>query len=199
MIKIAICGKAKSGKNTLACSIVEQLKLDNYATIAFADPIKRVIKKMYPSISNEILWGPSEMREQTIPHASKDNKPLTIRQLLCDLGDFGRQYNENIWIMNFEHEYLSKPNAQAIICPDVRFRNEFTYLKSQGFFMIRILRADCMNLAHVSEKQQEQIKNNEFDVIVNNNVSLEQLIADINNNIIPKLKIHNIASLHGCH
>jgi hypothetical protein len=187
MFKIAICGKAKSGKNTLAHFIVKQLKLDHYAMIAFADPIKRMIKKMYPNISNEILWGSSEMREQVIQYALKDNKPLTIRQLLCDLGDFGRQYNENIWIMNFENEYINK-NTQAIICPDVRFRNEFTYLKSQGFFMIRILRSDCMNLTHVSEKQQEQIKNNEFDVIINNNVSLEQLIIDINNNIIPKLK-----------
>lgn len=193
MYKIAITGKANSGKNTLGELVIDHLheliiekrgrsELNKQARyIAFADPLKKMARIAFPSIPRKWLYGSSKYRAEIIPGAFKEGVPLTVRQLLIDLGnDFGRKYQSDLWIRNLEHRVnkLSKGKAQAIVVTDCRFRNEFDYLKSAGFYQIRLLRDSHTKINDVSETNQDGILDDEFDYIVNNNGTLSDLIKE---------------------
>ena len=109
MYKIAITGQANTGKNTLSRMLVKELRKTkgNYlgaSYLAFADPIKEMVSVMFPQIPKKHLYGSSEFRKEIIKGAiDKDGNPLTIRQLLIDLGtEMGRKYKESIWLDNFD-------------------------------------------------------------------------------------------------
>lgn len=180
MYKIAICGKANTGKNTVSKLIIDKLVRKNATVkfVAFADPIKKMIRTAYPEIPRKWLYGSSKFRTEVIPGAFKDGVPLTVRQLLIDLGnDFGRAHKPDIWLRNFDNTYgkLVKKNTRAVIVTDVRFRNEFDHLKKLGFYQIRLLRDEYTKINDISETNQDGIADSEFDAVIRNNSTLEDL------------------------
>jgi hypothetical protein len=182
MRKIGITGKANTGKNTvaklLAKGLTDDVTGDRPQFIAFADPIKKMVKLSFPEIPNKWLYGSSKYRSEIIPGAFKDGVPLTVRQALMDLGnDFGRRYQSDIWIHNFDARFrkLIKKNILGIVVTDCRFRNEFDYLKDLDFFQIRILRDDHAKIDDESETNQDGILDSEFDAVIRNNGTKEEL------------------------
>jgi len=57
---IAINGKGRSGKDTVAGIIAEEY---GFTQVAFADVLKRVLQEVY-GFTDEQLWGPSENRDK---------------------------------------------------------------------------------------------------------------------------------------
>ena len=186
MYKIAICGQANSGKNTTANLILQELaKKKNKdqlisKVIAFADPIKEIVLKMFPGAVKEFLYGRSELRSLKIPDAVDTNgNSLTYRQSLIDIGTMGRKYNPNIWVNCFDKTYkdimvnnqiLSSvgQETEALIVSDLRFREELDYLKKENFFIVKLLRNEVTIINHKSETDQLGFKNEEFSSIINN-------------------------------
>jgi hypothetical protein len=209
MYKIAICGRANTGKNTLAnllsheicCKNDEEFQARNpgatlqffsWKSMAFADPIKEIVEIMFPNCNKECLYGPSALRSEAIPGAFKDGKPLSYRQALIDIGtEVGRAYNDKLWLENFDHRYsqlLINKKYNLLIVTDVRFRNEYEHLKKLGFFQIRLYRETGMSeINHVSETDQNSIRDEEFDYVLFNNKSLDDLKEEVKCNIIPRL------------
>jgi Cdc6-like AAA superfamily ATPase len=186
MYKISITGKANTGKNTVSKLIVKELrnkfkgqKTISYEYVAFADPIKAMIRLMFPTLPEKYLTGSSQNRTEAIPGAFKDGKPLTVRQLLIDLGTgFGRACKETIWLDAFDHTFEKLQNKSVVIVTDVRFRNEFDHLRDKGFYKIRLLRdaeVQTSQSNHISETNQDGISNDEFDFVINNNGTLKDL------------------------
>lgn len=194
MYKIAICGKANSGKNTVSKFIVKELRRQpkdkphlSCKYIAFADPIKAMIRLMFPSLPEKYLTGSSSYRSSIISNAFKNGQPLTVRQLLTDLGtEVGRSYNQTIWLDAFDNAFeKAKANDyDIVIVTDVRFRNEFDHLKKLGFYQIRLLRGEpelSVKTGHSSETEQDTIKDDEFDYILHNNSTLKDLKKEVTN------------------
>jgi len=181
MYKIAITGKANSGKNTVSRLLFKELKLTTAKYLAFADPIKEMIQTAYPELPREWLYGSSELRKNVIPGAFKNGVPLTVRQLLIDIGNFGRAYKHDIWLRNFDIrlntalKLKKKDKPQAIIVTDCRLRNEFDHLKSLGFYQIRLLRNNHAKINDISETNQDDIDDSEFNSVLYNNGTLEEL------------------------
>lgn len=205
MYKIAISGKANTGKNTLSKIIVGELRAKtrnwykkrhssrsplDVKFMAFADPIKEMIQVMFPEIPDEWLYGPSKYRNEVIPGAAKDGKPLTVRQLLLDLGTgLGRGIKDSVWLDNFNHRFKKNKRRDIVIVTDVRFRNEFELLKDKGFYQVRLYRDTGQpEIKHVSETNQNTISDDEFDYVIHNNKSLDDLEQEVISNIIPNLK-----------
>lgn len=209
MYKIAICGRANTGKNTLAKLLEQEIyevervrwEADPYKAgcrltwkaMAWADPIKEIVQIMFPHANAECLYGPSHLRADPIPGAFKNGKPLTYRQALIDIGtEVGRAYNDKIWLENFDHRYeqlLLKQKLDLVVVTDTRFRNEFEHLKKKGFFQIRLYRETGMApIEHISETNQSTIRDEEFDYVLFNNKSLDDLKEEVRTNIIPRLK-----------
>src|ERR1700722_4549170 len=109
--KIALFGKANSGKDTTANLIGTTLDIKingktaiygNYELIAFATPIKRMLELMFPWASRKCLYGPSHLRNEILPYSlDRNGCPLTYRQALIDLGKLGRSYDEDHWVKVF--------------------------------------------------------------------------------------------------
>lgn len=209
MYKIAICGRANTGKNTLAKLLEQEIfeverarheadiyKAEyriNWKSMAWADPIKEIVQIMFPHANKECLYGPSHLRAEPIPGAFKNGKPLTYRQALIDIGtEVGRAYNDKIWLENFDYRYeqlLIKNKIDLVIVTDTRFRNEFEHLKKKDFFQIRLYRDTGMApIEHISETNQSTISDEEFDYVLFNNKSLDNLKEEVRNNIVPRLK-----------
>ena len=207
MYKVAITGKANTGKNTLATLLQQEIckrddssyiaqhgivGLPNFVTrtIAFADPIKEIVMVMFPNANKECLYGSSQLRAEPILGAFKNGGPLTYRQALIDIGtEVGRAYNDKIWLDNFDYRYNDLDDQlDLVIVTDVRFRNEFEHLKQKGFFQIRLYRDTGLpTINHISETGQSNIMDEEFDYVLFNNTSLEDLRDEIKNKIIPRL------------
>ena len=194
MIKIGISGKANSGKDTLSNLIEDEIN-DLYHTmhltkiIAFADPIKKIIECMYPQINKEHLFGSSKFRNEIIPGSFKNGLPLTIRVLLQDIGESFKKYNPKIWVNAFDNSFTKckNKNYNIVIASDLRFIDEYSYLKDNGFYIIRLVRDDVNMMSHISETQQDQIKDNDFNIIINNNGTIDDLRVQVIN-LIPSLK-----------
>lgn len=201
MYKVAISGLANTGKNTLSKMIVKQLRqqikisqnrhLYSVKYMAFADPIKKMVQIMFPNLPKKFLYGSSKYRNEIIPEAFKGGKPLTVRQLLCDLGtSVGRGYQDAIWLNNFDARFETEAKwKQVVVVTDTRFRNEFEHLKKNGFYQVRLYReTDEPKVAHVSETNQSEIKDDEFDYVIHNDKGLADLKMDVKHNVIPYLR-----------
>lgn len=182
--KIALVGKANSGKNTLANLLGANLS-QYYRSIAFADPIKEMVLTMFPAADKECLFGPSNLRSNPIPGAFKDGNPLTYRDCLIDLGELGRKYNPDIWIERLD-ERLSKiknfvgtEGVETVVVSDTRRLNEAQFLKMNNFFFIKINRDLSLKLNHTTETDQDGIKDSYFDYILNNNGTMDELRANV--------------------
>lgn len=175
--RIAISGKARAGKNTVAEMFVDYWKKENNRIVALADPMKNIVKLMFPEAKSECLWGASELRSQIISekYINAAGTSLTYREALIDLGAHGRKYHKNIWLNALVYDALKSEDTNAYIVSDVRFINEFTYLKESGFTMIRVLRDDSVKIDDISEKEQDAIKDSEFDYVIRNNETLRDL------------------------
>jgi hypothetical protein len=200
VVKIAISGKARSGKDTVADLILSSFT-DKYmakhladdpkdskfplpitSKFAFADPIKRIVQQMFPQTPDEILWGPSENRSKIIPGTE-----ITYRQLLLDIGKFGRSYNPYIWVNSTVDEaemWLNEwtPDTALAVISDVRFKNEYYRLKSEDYFLIRVRRPTNNYAAEqpkhsqdVSEIDLDDLTDSDFDHVIINDGSLEEL------------------------
>lgn len=177
-IKIAISGKANSGKNTVATLLSHHLKyrgtdLLDTQIFAFADPIKEMVMKMLPMTDRRTLWGPSELRMTKIP-----NSDLTYRQMLLDLGKLGRSYDPNIWINATVHMANSFAVTGASLIADVRFKNEFQAMKSEEFFLIRVVRPNSIPTStsdDVSEIDLDDIPDSVFNCVLVNDGSMAEL------------------------
>lgn len=192
MYKIAICGKANTGKNTLSKMLVKQLREHNNkymsaSYMAFADPIKEMVGIMFPELPRKFLYGSSKYRDEIVPGAFKEGKLLTIRQLLIDLGTAGREYQPDIWLNNFDKR-LNEIYRSIVVVTDVRFRNEFEHLRNKEFYQIRLYRDTGQpEIQHISETGQQFIQDSEFNYVIKNNGSLNDLKTEISNCIIPRL------------
>lgn len=206
MFKVSISGKANTGKNTLSGLLVDELAnigdeaayegnglfeewCGDEEIIAFADPIKEMIKQMFPKVPRKHLFGASKYRALAIPGAYKDGKPLTVRQCLIDLGTAGRAYNDMCWINAFDARLEKAKNngADIVIVTDTRFRNEFDHLKKLGFYHIRTVRESDVIVNHISDTGQDAIKDHEFDYVVNNNSTLNNLKKEVVEKIAPAI------------
>lgn len=179
MIKIAISGQARTGKNTLAQMIVDNLNMDpsHYMIVAVADPIKNMVLQMIPNADPECLWGISELRAKELPGNLKDvdGNRLTYRKLLTDIGKFGRLYHDDVWLNALVNFASKNKSLKAFIVADVRFINEINHLKEHGFHMIRLKRQDIPQIDDVSETAQLEIPDSFFHSVINNDGGLDLL------------------------
>jgi hypothetical protein len=177
-LKIAISGRARCGKNTVANMIIHHLNLSpqEYRMRAFADPMKEIARLMFPVADPDALYGASERRSEIISpdYTDNDGNLLTYRQFLCDLGKFGRKYNPKIWVKCLDHDY--KQNSKLIYTvPDLRFIEEYEYLKENKFILIRVKRKNIEKIDDVSETGQDALPDSLFDYIINNDSTIDFL------------------------
>lgn len=130
---IGLHAKKRSGKDTLAAMICENL---GYSQVAFAEPLYRGLKAMFPFIPAE-CW---ENRNLIMPCLGK-----SVNEMLQSLGtEWGREnVLGDVWVRVADAKAkerlreASKP--RGIVFSDVRYANEAEYIvKEKGGLIIEI-------------------------------------------------------------
>lgn len=145
-MKIALIGKSRSGKDTIAEYLEDKYGLHNYK---FSYGITEIIKKYFP----------------------KDlEKGVKLRGHYIKIGQSLRELDEDVWV-NYT---LSKINylwesLENVVISDVRQENEFIRLHKEGFKFIYVDCDNAIRYKRMKEKGEEMPDafNNDPDKSVN--------------------------------
>lgn len=185
MILLAMYGRARSGKDTAADYLAQQLGLYKYA---FAEPLKTMLKSVFGDHFHE------GDRSGICPETGK-----SYREMMQTLGtEWGRNLmTEDVWINLVQkkwewvkdgcpHEtplgrisnlHLGKAQVtQGMILSDLRFDAEAEWVRSQGGYVIEIKRADDSPAQGIVGHQSEAgIREDLIDLLCLNHSTLEDL------------------------
>lgn len=172
---IGICGKARSGKDTVA----EHLScVYGFETYSLAKPLKSLVMDLF-QMSHEQAYG--DAKEIIDPRYDK-----SPRWLLQFIGtEVFRDLYDDIWIDAGMREYrkcLNDRRQQCVelcepaldfgfVIPDVRFPNEFEAIKRNGGYIWKTVREDHIGASsgiegHRSETSLDSIPDSDFDHIL---------------------------------
>jgi len=197
--KLAIHGKAKTGKSTVAKLIHQNFQDDVFET-AFANPIKNLLRDLF-GCNYEDLFGSSEKRQKLFLNN------LTYRDMLQDFGELAKKYNPNIWIEKTEQNIISNlsritfkqpkdivinqntlylntmfiPNDyKLILITDLRFKTEYDWLKSKNFKLLKLKRSNNdYSSNHISETELDSMADNSFDFHMDNDGTIDDLARKV--------------------
>jgi hypothetical protein len=174
-IKLALCGRLRSGKDTAA----QYLTLFyDFQQFAFADPLKRYLHEIFP-------------------HVPREPKPRALYQAF---GQKLREIDPDVWVNLTMHkidEYLRQyacdcsPLKPRVVVTDCRQQNEYDRLRAEGFVFIRINADDELRIRRALEagddfteedlRHETELLVDSFDVDyeVYNNGTTSELYAQI--------------------
>lgn len=175
---IGISGKIGAGKDTVAEMIINHpIVAGNCTVIRFADRLKEVVA-LLTGTSREANY--SRSGKQLVPEAFA---PFSLGILQQKVGMALREsLDEDIWVMALDVEV--KKCKHLVIIPDVRFVNEFDYVRRNGGIVVRVNRdnrpVDNRDAQHISETA---LDNADFDVVIDNNGTLDDLAKQVHEKI----------------
>jgi dephospho-CoA kinase len=167
-MKVAIVGRIRSGKDTVGSMFIKDY---GCFRMAFGDGIGRVIRDYFPE-------------------AFENGKP---RRHYQHIGQRFRDLNPDVWVKDLGRTYqlLQDKGLTRFVVTDMRQMNEYHYLKSQGFMVVKVetadeIRLERMNangdtftledLNHETEQEIDQIP---YDYLISNNTTLEDLYKQV--------------------
>jgi phosphomevalonate kinase len=156
---IGISGKQRTGKDTFAGFLKSALHAQGYAF-----SIKSLSSPIKIAYAQSIGITLAELEATKADH----------REALQSLGNGARQTDPDIWIKKLIAS--CQPN-DCIIIADVRYQNEYKWIRDRGGMVIRIetdrllraRRGDLKHEDHISEVDLDGLKQGAFDKIVYNN------------------------------
>lgn len=173
-MNIAICGKLRSGKDSVSNYLCEKY---GYTRFAFGDGLKAVCRSLYP---DQFAGG---------------RKP---RALLQGFGQDARRYDESVWVRKcfrtieeFDQQAKEEGRLFQVVISDLRQPSEYNECKRRGYVIlrvtapdkIRVCRAiesadhfDYSSLTHDTESHVDSFK---VDDEISNDGTLEDLHAKI--------------------
>ena len=179
-IIIAIAGKKYTGKNTFGRFLQKALKEQSIETelVSFAGSIKEVVSLM-TGIKNLESYKELQIKELVeykeystpdylVPLENLSKRDLMIKTAEALSGVFGKE--------SFAKKLLSDNKDNNIIITDLRFKHEYNMLKEKGAFLIKVTRNSLQSTSnHISEVDLDNLEEDAFDFIIENDSSKEDL------------------------
>jgi hypothetical protein len=136
MIILGIMGKARSGKDTIAKTIIEAYGSKyNIKRYAFADALKEEIRDREMELC---------LRFGVKPDVDQDGRWRSLMQFWGT--DFRRAQDPNYWIKRVSAK-LDIENPAIAIITDVRFRNEAHWILDRGGYIVKVERHNFVDLS----------------------------------------------------
>lgn len=155
--KIALTGKMRSGKDTVAGFFYEE----GYWPFAFGTPIKRHIDRMFP-----------------------DKNEREKRQLYQWYGQKMRNIDEDVWVrLLFDRlkDAQRTANFRNVMITDLRQPNEYNRLVSENFLIIRVNASEDVRIKRM-EDESEYVTEDELNHETEQYVDLFPVHYDLYNN-----------------
>lgn len=159
MLVIGISGKRGSGKSLL-CDVY--LKPRGFHVFSFADPLKEDVRRAY-GLSKEHTDG--NLKETL----SSKLGGATPRAAMIAEGELRRRFSESglYWVKKLFDDKIKllQEHAWAVIS-DVRFKNEASYIRQQGGYLIRLERSKSLNCYKTSlvDASETELDDYPFDL-----------------------------------
>jgi len=131
VLKIALCGKMRSGKDSVGALLTT--RYDFYPKIAFGDTLKEIAHK-------------------TFPHIPREPKPRALYQHM----NGHRAFYENVWVDPVARKVgyaLDMRSTKGIVITDVRQQNEFDWCRANGFTIVRVTASDDVRIARAQRSK----------------------------------------------
>jgi dephospho-CoA kinase len=174
VIKIALCGRLRSGKDTVANHLYIR---HSFNRVAFGDAMKRCAHEAFP-------W------------VSEFSKPRSLYQ---NYAQAMRQIDPDVWIKHAERAVIGaidfRVNTGAehvgVVITDLRQPNEYEWAKANGFTIIRVtapkgnrmMRAfaegDSYEEADMEHETEQHIDQFTVDYEIHNDGSIDELKARV--------------------
>jgi dephospho-CoA kinase len=176
--KLAICGRARSGKDTVANYLEEKYAFTKFA---FADDMKQLLHKLFPHISDR----PKPRRAYQVFGEGLRNLDLPGADHVW-IDACMRKVNAHIWW----HSEVDNRGANVVIT-DLRMQLELDYLRANGFTIIRVsapdddrllrakLAGDDFNEADLEHETESHVDSFDCEYEIVNAGSLDDLKAQI--------------------
>lgn len=120
--------------------------------LAFSLPIKYIISFIADiplTILNATTDYNREIRETYIP-PTLSHLGKTVRELLEYIGSLAREYDEDIWV-KILYRIMCRTNFQNYIIDDLRFSNEYIFMKNLNAQFYHVVRGDeAKTTGHIS-------------------------------------------------
>ncbi len=160
---IGLSGYARSGKDTVADFLVQSY---GFERISFADPIRKILYDLNPSIDGEKLATMVDTYGWDIAKSKAE-----VREFLQVLGYSARQkIHPDVWVMA---AFSTMSADKNYVIADVRFINEADKIKAFNGEIWRIERPGISAVNdHISE---HELNGYSFDWAIDNDGTVEQL------------------------
>lgn len=175
MTSIALSGKARSGKDTIATYLIRRY---GFTKISLAQPIKDALAAMLTPVPGIEAYLDDANKEAIIPPLG-----MSFRRLAQTLGsEWGRVLiRPDIWIiladLSMKKEQASHPEARFVIT-DVRFGNEAVYVHNNHFDHWWVQR-DTVHYQVESHPSEQGISEMDCDFMISNTGSLVYLESQV--------------------
>lgn len=171
MIKIALAGALRSGKDSVAHRILTTHEY--YEKVAFGDALKRLYHELHP-------WVP------------ENPKPREGYQQFGQ--DMRRLYGDDIWIRHAERTidfYRRVKRPDGIVVTDLRQLNEYEWARKNGYTIIRvtapleirkaraIAAGDSFNEKDLDHETERHIEGFDVDYEIVNDGNIDELYAKV--------------------
>jgi hypothetical protein len=191
---IGISGKAGHGKDSLAGSLEKMFHSDKIfvQTVYFAEKLKRITADILDVDYHYVDDGVGKITE--IKHMGG----ITGREADQVVGtDIARKIYPDVWIYHYNKRirgFLSiKHDDMVILTPDVRFENEYKYIKNIGrninieSALIRVVRPGYtinFGAEHESETALDHIDDWDYKIVAEDLIELKRQAKIIFDNIM---------------
>ncbi len=171
MTLIGLSGKAHSGKDFIADRCVDMF---GWRKMKLADPLKKMCRDMF-GLSVEQTDG-------SLKEAIQFGSTIAPRRLMINIGQLGREVDQNFWVNKLKAEILKTPQAQlgTFVIADVRFINEAEWIKKHGGLLVRLERAVELRGEDINDPSETELDDYEgFDlrILESSNVDAEDVPA----------------------
>jgi len=171
VVKLAICGKLRAGKDEVAQHLYIRHGFDR---VAFGDALKRNAHAVFPWISD-------------------GTKPRALYQ---QFGQLMREIDPDVWIKHAERsvqgaiDFRVNTGAErvGIVLTDVRQQNEVAWCRENGFTLIRVTAPDEVRIARAIGAGDSFVEN---DLVHSTELAIDGFAVDaeiVNDGSVDDLK-----------
>jgi len=185
---IAVCGRRRSGKDTIAHHLVQTY---GYQHLKISKPMKDAMKSLFGFSDEEME---SDKKEEIHPVWN-----VSPRNLMQYIGtDVFRNHiqttipgiGESFWVRRFVQSVKDEHGNTPIVVSDMRFINEYNYIYNELTTDMKVIRVernhstmvDNRSDCHISEKQYMEIP---YDFYLENTGTIEDLLHKVDEAVTP--------------
>lgn len=168
---VSVLGKARSGKNTFAEILAEELfdiTKRKFIFMAFAHELKLRVQTEF-DLSYEQLWG---NQKEAPDHRYQKNNSNNIfwapREILQEYGELYRKIDYDFWVKSLLR-LIDEKEYKNVIITDVRYPNEADAITKRKGFIIKVTserdgKEQIHGQDHISETALDNYDNIDFHV-----------------------------------